>query len=280
MLLVFVLALLVFVIIRWQPEAWLQAQIDAQARQQGISLQYQSLQLSGFTLTLQQVHISSVRLPALPVLDSVTLKPAWLSLLQAQPSAHVLLSWHGQQAAATLIQQGQVLLLDNVSASCDATLLQPLWQQQLPLKLRGQLQLGGAFSLDIGTGQPLHGQLGLDWVQAAADMSGIASALGDYQLTLADQSGGERGSGESGQLAEPAARSTVWHWQLSGGHAVVIDGKGVLNMAAANPAAWSLQGGVTLQPGPEPSPLAAMLGTAGRKFSLSGMLTNPRLQAL
>jgi len=52
---IFVVAVAVFVALRWQPGPWLKAQMLSMAEQQHISLDYQALNLHGLTMEMDHV---------------------------------------------------------------------------------------------------------------------------------------------------------------------------------------------------------------------------------
>jgi len=266
LILVFVVALLLFVAMRWQPEAWLRSQIDSQANKQGISLHYQDLQVNGFSVHLDKLSVHTAQMKAAVLLDGLDISPAWSSLMQAMLALRVRLIWQGQSVSATLHLDQRALDINDLDALLDVAKLQHIWKSRLPVPVdvRGMIQISGDIRLDTASGRPMHGDVHAVWQSAAAGMAGTMNPLGDYSLAL---------------TGKEQAKS-VWHWLLAGGTAVVLEGKGDLNLAALKPQAWTVQGSVQLQPGKQPSPVAAMLGNKPVRLHVSGSVLKPQIQPL
>jgi len=266
LILVFVVALLLFVAMRWQPEAWLRSQIDTQANKQGISLHYQDLQVNGFSVHLDQLSVQTTQMKVPVLLDGLDISPAWLSLMQVRPALRVRLIWQGQTVSAILHQDQRALDINDLDALLDVAKLQHLWKSRLPIPVdvRGMIHISGDIRLDTASGRPMHGDVHAVWQSAAAGMAGMMNPLGDYSLAL---TGKEQ-------------TKSVWNWLLAGGTAIVLEGKGNLNLIGSNPQAWTVQGSVQLQPGKQPSPVAAMLGNKPVRLHVSGSVLKPQIQPM
>jgi len=262
---VFVVALLLFVAMRWQPEPWLRARIDLQTRQSGVVLDYEKMQVEGFTVRLDQVSAHIPGLAAPLMLESLSMRPAWASLLNGAPGIQLELHWQGQTGEGLLNWQDDYMDIYDVDAALDMSVLQLLWQKYLPLPvtLSGRVQVSGHVRLDMQSDRPLAGKLGIGWNSAAIVMGGEETALGDYQLgIMADETSG------------------TWRWTLGGGEAVVLQGEGTVGIPLDVQQAWPVSGQVRIEAGKQAGILSAMLGNAPLAFSLSGNAANPKLQRM
>ena len=264
--LVFLLALLLFVVLRWQPEPWLRSQMVSQSQQQGIELDLNSLNVDAFSVHIDGASIKAAAMPTPLIFETLTLEPAWFSLLTGTVAVRLIASWQGQKGQAVLALQENRLDISDIHAAVDAAVLQSIWQgaMAIPLNVSGQVQISGRLSLMAETGHPVKGQLTTLWQAAAIELAGTTMSLGDYQLML--------------QSAEGAADS--WPWTLTGGTAVLLNSKGVLHTAGNVLQEWVMSGLAEAEAGEQAAGLASMLGTAPMKFRLSGSVIQPRLERL
>ncbi len=262
---VFVVALLLFAAFRMQPEAWIASQIDQQAKHHGININYQSLALDGLSLRFKQLSIQSHQLTPPVKLDSLSLSPAWSSLLNANPSVNIQANWQGLSVGATVNQQADIIDIQSLHGDVDVALLQPLLAKKLPIpvNINGQVQFSGNIQLSASSGHPQLGKINIKWKAAAIDLPPMKVALGDYALIL---------------QTDDVKRA--WQWDLSGGTALKLSGKGNLNTIARNPAAWSINGMLQAQADQKEPTLTALLGNQKKRFGLTGQITQPRLQPL
>lgn len=263
--LAFVLALLLFLMLRWQPEPWLRQQIDQQARQNGIDLQYRQLDIEGMSVRMEHVSIQTAALPMPVVLDSLSFTPVWALLSAGTAAVEVHASVLAQPVKAVLVWQENHMQVRELNADLDVAVLQPLWKQYmiLPVDVGGRLKLTGNVQLDAANGRPVEGQLEAIWKQASIDLPMFDKSLGDYQLAL-------KATDNSGR----------WQWSLGGGTQVMLSGAGQLDMSEELAQQWAINGRVQLQAAPEASSIAAMLGGQAKAFSISGNLLNARIQPL
>ena len=270
----FVLAVALFVLLRWQPDAWLQEQIDNQAYQHGMVVQYQRLHVDGFTLHLEHLSIRSARWPAPMMIDTLTLTPAWSSLLKARAAIHLLANSNGQRLETLLIWQSGHIGISGLQGDLDVALLQPFWQRRLtlPIYVGGRLILAGDMLLDAASGMPVDGNIKLEWHSAATDVTGLDKPLGDYRLLL-------KAGKASGKLSGKASGKS-WQWTLTGGSSLKLSGQGTIHIAGPLLQQWGIHGRIRLQPMRRDNAIAAMLGGKVAAFSLSGNVINPRWQAL
>jgi len=258
------LALLLFIAMRWQPELWLQAQVDRQARQRGIDVQYQQLDVTGFSVRMQDISIRTAAMPAPVVLDSLSISPAWASLFTGIVAVDVHASLLAQPVAAVVIWQDHQIHLRDLNADLDVAVLQRLWKQRmsLPVGVSGRLKLSGNVQLDAVTGRPVDGALNALWRQASVDLPMFDKPMGDYQLALKADAKGH------------------WQWSLGGGKAVSLSGSGILDMSATSPQQWTVRGRLQVQAQPAAKAIAALLGQQTKAFTVSGPLLNARLQPM
>ncbi|MDQ6999027.1 MAG: hypothetical protein Q9M17_09975 [Mariprofundus sp.] len=261
----FAVALLLFVAMRWQPEAWIQSQINIQSQKYGIDISYKALQTDGFTIQLDQAVIQTMQMPQPVKLDRLILSPAWSSLFSGNPAVQIHLVWIGQQASAIAIQRTDSMELQALHAELDIAALQPLLSKSLPLPLNlgGIAKINGNILLNAINAQPLLGKIDINWNTAVVDMPPMKLPLGDYALSL-----------------QTDDAKKAWSWDLSGGTALTLTGKGKLNTSAPNPAAWTIDGMVQAKADQKEPNLSALLGNENRQFSLSGNISQPRLQPL
>lgn len=264
--LVFVLSLLLFLVIRWQPELWLQQQINQQARYNGIDLQYEALHIEGLSVRLDKVSVRTAELPVPVKLDSLGISPAWASLLAGEVAVDVRATLLGQSAEVALIWQDPYINVQILHADFDVAALQPLWKKRMifPVDVGGRLKLSGKVQIDAIRGRPLGGKIDAQWQAVTIDLPTLDKPLGDYQLILKtlDNSSGQ------------------WQWVLSGGPAVVLSGSGQIDMSASLPQQWTVHGQLELQAAPDATAVASLLGNQKRLFSISGSLMNTQVLPL
>jgi len=258
------LALLLFIAMRWQPELWLQAQVDRQARQRGIDVQYQQLDITGFSARIQHISIRTAALPAPIVLDALSISPAWSMLLKGTGAVDVKAMLSGQSAQAILAWQNKYIEVRDLNADLDVAVLQTFWKQRmsLPVDVSGRLKLSGNVQLDAVTGLPVDGALNALWQQARVDLPMFDKPLGDYELVL------------------KADAKAHWQWSLGGGKAVTLSGSGLLDLSATSSQQWTVRGRLQVQAQPAAKAIAALLGQQAKAFAVSGPLLNARLQPM
>ncbi len=262
--LAFLLALLLFVLIRWQPELWLQHEIDQQALNHGVDIHYTSLHIEGLSVRLEHLSVQAVHMPSPVVLDSLSISPAWSLLLSGTGAVDMKATLSGQAVEAVLVWQDKYVEIHDLNAVLDVEALQSLWKQRLPFPVRigGRLKLSGHVQLDALSGFPVDGQLDTIWEQARIDLPMFNKPLGNYQLAL---------------KAAPHA-SGAWQWTLGGGTELRLSGSGQLDLSGKLPQQWMVNGRVQIQAAPEAKAIASMLGNQAKSFNISGKLFNARVQ--
>ena len=262
---VFMIALLLFIALRWQPETWIKSQINKQSERHAVTIHYDSLQLDGFTLHINQLSIQSAQLNSPINLDSLKLAPAWSALFSGHLGANIHINWQGQRLSAIAIQQADIIDIQSLHGDLDIALLQPLLTNRLPIpiKISGNALINGHIQFNASNGHPLLGKINLNWNRAAVDMPPMHMPLGDYALSL-----------QNNDLKK------AWQWELNGGSTLQLAGKGELNTAAADPTLWAMSGTIQLQADAKASNLTALLGKQSKHFRISGNIAQPRLQPL
>lgn len=262
---VFVLSLLFFIAIRWQPEPWLRTQIEEQSMQSGFTLHYEHMETEGFTARLDQVSVHAKGLAVPLKFDFLTLKPAWASLLSGTYGIQLQMNWQGQQGVAILNWQDDYIDIHDIGAELDVSVLQMLWHKymSLPVHVIGHVRVSGNVRLDMRSGRPVQGKLDAGWRSAAIKMADGNIPLGDYQLAMmVDET------------------STSWRWTLGGGKAVLLQSEGRIGIPLNIRQAWPVSGQARIEVGKEAGVLSAMLSTSPLVFNLSGNAANPKLQRM
>jgi len=232
LLLVFCLALILFLLMRWQPESWLRGQIDEAGRANGLQIVYQKLDLDGLTVHLQQLSLSGGGLPVPVKLEQLTIAPAWGEWLHLRSSIRLQMRSQGMQLSMLLNSQGQLLAFHDVKFESDVAHIVASSGYSLPVQLAGTLLISGDLLYDRNLQRPVGGKLIADLQQAAASFSGKPEALGSATLSV-----------ENLDAAGP------WHWLLNSGEGLIATGKGSLAMPAAAPALWQLDGRLDVRAG-------------------------------
>lgn len=265
LLVVFIIALLLFISIRMQPEPWIASLIEKQAKQQGMNISYRALELNGLSLHFEQLSIQTAQLPGPIKLDSLSLSPAWSSLLTGDAGATIQANWNTQSFSAVVTQQADIINIHSLDGALDVALLQPLLAKRVPIpvNIQGRAKITGGIQLNAINGHPRIGKLTLNWRAASVEMPPMKMPLGDYKLIL-----------------QTDDIKRAWQWDLSGGTALKLTGKGNISTSAPNPALWSLNGTVQAQADQKTPTLAALLGNRTKQFSISGNISQPRLQPL
>ncbi len=262
----FVLAAIVFSALRWQPEPWLRVQIDQFAEQQHLQLNYSQLSLHGLSAEMRDVQVQNMHMVHPVRVKKITVRPLLSTLWSGSPGIRVTVHWRGQVISASIRQLDGKLDIRDVDGVADIAMLKPLWQRHADVKVdvQGRVNLSGRLLLNAQTGQPLEGELVVDWQGAEAVLAGMNMSFGDYHLSLlnADQTG-------------------QWQWQVDGGKGLTLHADGKLVVAAANPQQWRIHGQAELAAGAGAAQgLTMMLGNGPMKLRLSGTLLRPQWQVL
>jgi len=265
LLIIFVIALLLFMTLRWQPEIWIASQINNYAKQHNVSISYKNLEVNGFVVDIEHLSIQTPQLARPINFDTLSLMPAWSSLLRATIGIHTQVIWREQHASATLIKRHDMISIQAFKVDMDVAELQPLLTKSIPLPVTfsGQIQARGNIQIHASDGRPLHGDITIQWRAATAVMASEQMLLGDYTLMLQTDNA-----------------TTPWQWSIDGGSGLTLKGKGTINTAANNPAAWTTHGQLRLQASKETPSLAAMLGNKAQQFNISGNAFHPQILPL
>lgn len=260
LLLLFLIALLIFIPLRWDPMPLVQKQLAKVMSQLPAAVSYQHLQWDASGIQLENIQLKFD--PALPPLhfSRLRLEPSWLQLAQGNLAFNVTLEADGLSAYVDLALQDPYVELSALQLEVDMAWLQPMLMEGLPVAPQGQVKLHGSSRLlqvnaAEGSVLPLALDLQLQWLQAGVLMGDTAMPLGEYQLSILGVS------------------HSAWTWQLKGGEALVLEGQGDVQAGSAPWMQWPLQGSLHIESAAG-SLLASMLGQ-NRDVVLSGTLLAP-----
>ncbi len=258
--LLFLVALLLFLPLRWDSGPWLQQKARELLARLPLEARLSSIQLDGLTLRLQGVHIAGMSGLSPIDIDTLRLQADWSQWLQGR--AGYRLHWQGSLGQGSMrcsIHDTGVEIQD-LDAAFSSSLLASLLSKRLPFPLQGRYRLQGSLGLqrtERGV-RPLHADVRLTWQQAAIDFGGASIPLGDYEIHL-------RGS-----------EDTAWPWRISGGEALSVTGEGNIRIHPQQPwSAWPLAGEITLRTNKQAKPLLASSLSGLQHVSLRGTLAHP-----
>ncbi len=263
---VFVLALVVFMLMRWQPGPWLRTEILRMAEQQHVQLNFSRMAWHGLSAEMTDVQVRTARMTSPVMVKNITVRPMLSMLWSGEPAVRLDVLWRGQQLSASVRQEGDIIDISDVEAAVDITVLQPLWQRQLSMQVdvQGRVELTGNVRLNGRTGQPLNGNITANWQGAKAALAGMKMPLGDYRLNLHN-----------------IAQTDSWQWQIDGGQGLTVRADGKLMLTGSDPRLWSISGKAELTAGDgAPQGLVLMLGGEPVKLQLSGILQRPQWKRL
>lgn len=263
----FVLTALVFVMMRWDKESWLDQQLHDFVSQQQLPMSWQQLNFSGTELTLEQVQWTDPRSQQTIQLAQVTASPVWGDWLQAKAAVHLETEWMQQPMSLNLVQNDAYTELNEIQVQMDLGQV----VQMLPVdtsmlsELSGQAVMQGSVKLDA-SGLPVDGVLNVSVGAAEIAAMGVKLTLADTTVDLQHQQDGK------------------WLW-LAGAHGGVdLKANGFVYINQPDPMNWSVEGDVGIQV-TEQSPvlistMIRSISPEGVKFKLSGPLVNVRLQQI
>ena len=259
LIILFFIALPIFIFMRWDSSTWLDAQVQRAASDAGYQLTYTDLDVSGVTVHLQNVHIQQQQNSL--DLDSLNISPSLSSLMSGTLGANINASWLGNPISASVSSSDNLLTLTNIDAIIDVSRVQNL---NIPAELAGLMHLQGDLVLQQNTGLPQSGKLQLTWNQAKAGLATPEFTLGDYTLNLNSVE----------DVKQP------WQWTIAGGSGVALNGSGTLLPTMPDPKQWLINGLVDTEIDNSNPSLAmmmqSMMGSTKAKFRISGSLGAPR----
>ncbi|HID37787.1 MAG TPA: hypothetical protein EYP39_10535 [Ghiorsea sp.] len=257
---VFIISLLVFMLLRWDVSSFLRHQIDNAAKQEGYTLIYDEVSISGLSIVLQPITIQQGKAMSIQ-LDKIQLSPSFSQLTSGILGLDINTTWLGNPISATVVQDGDVIQLLNIDAMIDVSRLDDL---NIPVQLSGLMHLQGELQLLQSTGQPQSGRLTLTWNNAKAGLAAPEFTLGDYQVNI----------NSVDDVSQP------WQWAISGGSGVALNGSGTLLANNPDPKRWAVTGLVDANIDNSNPSLAMMMqgvmGSNQAKFRISGSLGAPR----
>ncbi|HIP07154.1 MAG TPA: hypothetical protein EYG66_04710 [Mariprofundaceae bacterium] len=257
---IFIISLLVFMLLRWDVSSFLRHQIDNAAKQEGYTLIYDEVSISGLSIVLQPITIQQGKAMSIQ-LDKIQLSPSFSQLTSGILGLDINTTWLGNPISATVVQDGDVIQLLNIDAMIDVSRLDDL---NIPVQLSGLMHLQGELQLLQSTGQPQSGRLTLTWNNAKAGLAAPEFTLGDYQVNI----------NSVDDVSQP------WQWAISGGSGVALNGSGTLLANNPDPKRWAVTGLVDANIDNSNPSLAMMMqgvmGSNQAKFRISGSLGAPR----
>ncbi|MDQ6951780.1 MAG: type II secretion system protein N [Mariprofundales bacterium] len=253
LIIIFVLTLLCFAWIRWDPTPWLNAQLANQGLQN--SVQIESAEKSMLGLRLHQVHLTQPT-GGIITLATIEIHPAWLTILRGIPALHIQTTMAGSDGEATIALVDGTIALSKIQLNSNAKIIAALFSQAAIIQPSGSLHLSGAITLNRQNGMPLQGNITLHWSDAASPLLGT-TPLGDFSLTLSSQQG-------------------KWQWGLKGGKTIATNGAGTVTTSSASLTHWGITGHIHIQAhGSPPAIIAAMLHAGSANVVISGTLSQP-----
>ncbi|MDQ6983439.1 MAG: hypothetical protein Q9M44_01845 [Ghiorsea sp.] len=257
---IFIISLLVFMLLRWDASSFLRHQIDNAAKQEGYTLIYDEVSISGLSIVLQPITIQQGKAMGIQ-LDKIQLSPSFSQLTSGNLGLDINTAWLGNPISATVVQDGDVIQLLNIDAMIDVSRLDDL---NIPAQLSGLMHLQGELQLLQSTGQPQSGALTLTWNNAKAGLAAPEFTLGDYQVNI----------NSVDDVSQP------WQWTISGGSGVALNGSGTLLANNPDPKRWAVIGLVDTNIDNSNPSLAmmmqGMMGSTQAKLRISGSLGAPR----
>lgn len=259
LIIIFILALPVFVWLRWDPAPW----FDAQLKSSGVSpyVHVGKVEKSGLGLRLSMVRI---RVPGGPniSLNRVQLNPAWFRIIRGTSALYVQGTAGDATFALGVSMRDGAIWLRDIDIRAPAGMIRDYVPQAALLNLAGSILISGEMELRRSNGFPLAGTMTLQWERASSGLLG-QDPLGNFQLHLA------------------SSEESAWQWQIKGGKILSIDGSGHFSTEAQNPSLWKVDGNIHAQSrGRIASLLSGMTGHDRGNLVLSGNLLQPRLKFL
>lgn len=267
LIVLFIVALFVFMALRFDAEGFVRGRVDALTAAAGIKFGFGQMQLSGLTLAFRDVSIRSPRVPGPLSLQRLEVSPSLISLLSLKGAMEVEALRHGLQAEAVVSQSGGSIEVQAIRCRGDVaelfTMAAPYLHLPFQLDLSGKVELQGDVNLSGSNATPESGAANLVWHDAKGSAMGVEVALGTVQLKLQ----GGKGS---------------WEWQLDDAGKGALTGKGAAQMVGPDPARWPLNGSIAIDLAAIDSPtLSALLpkrqGEGMIRLNLGGTFAVPRL---
>ncbi|MDQ6975074.1 MAG: hypothetical protein Q9M22_00755 [Mariprofundaceae bacterium] len=260
LLALFLLALLLFIPLRWDATAWLEMQTQNIREQLPFPMKGGALTWSVKGLTIEHITLI-LPPPAEPLLfNQLTLSPVWAKWLQGTRAMDVSLSSVPINGQTEIVIGDAYIQLSAMQWTLAVPWLQAQWPVLIPvgIALQGMLEATGDIRFDSQETlpQPIAGTVNLTWKTAGIQLGESVTSLGDYQLLIQDEM--------------PAS----WQLQLDGGELLKLQGQATLQSQNMPWLQWPLQGQIEMIAAPN-SPLSALLGSK-KSITLSGTLQDPQ----
>ncbi|MDX8382798.1 MAG: hypothetical protein R8M45_01875 [Ghiorsea sp.] len=262
----FLFSLPIFMLIQWDISPWLATKVNAAAKSAGLELSYKQLSLSGFGVHFQELKVSQGDKLSI-ALDEFDASLSFSSLFSGTLAADVELVWLANPVSFTIAQSDEHILLSHLNSHIDLLNLFDI-QQNMALRASGIMRAKGEVSIHKTSMLPTMVNLSVNWSQAKAGLTSPEFALGDYQL----------------QLKSNEEEKQPWIWDISGGEAIALNGKGNIALLAENIQRSNITGVVDIAVDPSNATLSMMIqaftGSSKAKLRISGNLSSPRTQVV
>ena len=228
----FLLALLLFVLFRFDAESLVRRHLNDLARQTGVEIDYDQVGMNGLGVQFDHLSLSSSRLPEVLIFESVKVLPEWRSLVMGRINANVSLLWQGTTASMRLQRTDVAFFIQEIQMQGEVAhfsrLLKPYIHLSLPVTVSGQLMAEGQLQFNQLSGVLEQGDIKGHWQGAKGGLLGAEFALGDILMEV---------QGKSGQ----------WQWQLDDGEAGAITAHGSIQQSQASAGLWPIDGSAEVE---------------------------------
>ncbi|MDX8381569.1 MAG: hypothetical protein R8M14_05600 [Ghiorsea sp.] len=256
----FLIALPIFILIRWDSTSWFSNKVNQAATQAGVDLKYKHLNVSNLALILTDVVIQQRGKTPIQI-EELKLSPSFSALFSASLAAEVDALWLDNPISAQVSSSNNILDISAIDAMLDMSRVKNL---NIPAQLSGLVHITGDIKFDQSKNLPQQGLIHATWSQAMAGLAAPEFNLGDYAFDLNSLE----------DVSQP------WQWEISGGSGVALNGTGTVSPTTPLPEQWLINGLVDAkidQSNPSLSMMMqSMMGSNQAKLKISGSLGAPR----
>jgi len=255
----FLFALPLFLWMRWQPEQILLSALERPKIHKILSAG--AIHKHWFPgLRVDAVKIRLRKGPPIS-LDYIDISPVWWRLILG--TAAVKICGEGKHASFCLLVtlSGQKLNFPDIAVDTDFAALKPYLPQLSLFPVSGSIHMKGSLDLLWRSRKAGQANLHLDVKDAVLGSGKKLEPLGNYQLALLSQ-------------------GPSWQWLVTGGGALVLEGKGTLTPSGVDVTKWPIRGQMSVTGKGEQSALwiKGLAGKSSAKGTVTGILRRPVLQ--
>jgi len=247
---VFIGALFLFSVLRWDMTDWLEVKLDNALVKHHVPLHYQTLEIGGAGVEMVQVSIQIPSMPKPLLLDTVQLGINWNALWGGGVSFDVQMRNEFLQWKALLALRDDKLIINDIDAGVNVKAIQVWAEQDGLFQAAGVLTLQGDIEVVQATGGVASVRLNVFWKDAVIHVLNQDYALGDYHMHV-----------------------DANHWDIDGGEQLQVSGKGELSESSAPIQQWPVQGDIELR---GKGKLSALLPLNPLFVHITGTLGHPR----